>query len=75
MADRRPDAVVMAAAKVGGIRANDRFPADFLYDNIAVQTNLIEGAFRSDVGKFLFLGFVPASIRNSHRSRFPRTPC
>ena len=56
MADRRPDAVVMAAAKVGGILANDRFPADFLYDNIAVQTNLIEGAFRSDVGKFLFLG-------------------
>lgn len=56
MADRRPDAVVMAAAKVGGILANDRFPADFLYDNIAVQTNIIEGAFRSDVGKFLFLG-------------------
>ena len=56
MADRRPDAVVMAAAKVGGILANDRFPADFLYDNIAVQTNLIEGAFRSDVAKFLFLG-------------------
>lgn len=56
MADRRPDAVVMAAAKVGGILANDRFPADFLYDNVAVQTNLIEGAFRSDVGKFLFLG-------------------
>jgi GDP-L-fucose synthase len=56
MADRRPDAVVMAAAKVGGILANDRFPADFLYDNVTVQTNLIEGAFRSDVGKFLFLG-------------------
>ncbi|KRB19510.1 MULTISPECIES: GDP-L-fucose synthase [Mesorhizobium] len=56
MADRRPDAVVMAAAKVGGILANDRFPADFLYDNVAVQTNLIEGAFRSEVGKLLFLG-------------------
>ncbi|TPM97860.1 GDP-L-fucose synthase [Mesorhizobium sp. B2-1-3A] len=56
MAERRPDAVVMAAAKVGGILANDRFPADFLYDNVAVQTNLIEGAFRTEVGKLLFLG-------------------
>lgn len=56
MADHRPDAVVMAAAKVGGILANDRLPADFLYDNVVVQTNLIEGAFRAEVGKFLFLG-------------------
>ncbi|MCZ8544367.1 GDP-L-fucose synthase [Mesorhizobium qingshengii] len=56
MADRRPDAVVMAAAKVGGILANDRFPADFLYENIELQTNVIEAAFRSEVGKLLFLG-------------------
>ena len=56
MADHRPDAVVMAAAKVGGILANDRFPADFLYENIALQTNVIEAAFRSEVGKLLFLG-------------------
>jgi GDP-L-fucose synthase len=50
MADRRPDAVVMAAAKVGGILANDRFPVDFLYENLVVQTNVIESAFRSEVG-------------------------
>nr|WP_081294342.1 MULTISPECIES: GDP-L-fucose synthase [Mesorhizobium] len=56
MSDRRPDAVVIAAAKVGGILANDRFPADFLYDNVTVQTNLIEAAFRTEVGKLLFLG-------------------
>lgn len=56
MADHRPDAVVMAAAKVGGILANDRFPADFLYENIELQTNVIEAAFRSEVGKLLFLG-------------------
>jgi GDP-L-fucose synthase len=56
MADHRPDAVVMAAAKVGGILANDRFPADFLHQNLVLQTNVIEGAFRSEVGKLLFLG-------------------
>lgn len=56
MLDHRPDAVVMAAAKVGGILANDRFPADFLHENLALQTNIINSAFRSDVRKLLFLG-------------------
>ena len=56
MAARRPDAVVMAAAKVGGILANDRFPVDFLQDNLVMQTNVIESAFRSEVRKLLFLG-------------------
>ncbi|RAZ91976.1 GDP-L-fucose synthase [Mesorhizobium hawassense] len=56
MEDRRPDAVVMAAAKVGGILANDSFPVDFLYENLVVQTNVIEAAFRSEVQKLLFLG-------------------
>jgi len=56
MADRRPDAVVMAAAKVGGILANDRFPADFLQQNLVMQTNVIDGAFHSQVRKLLFLG-------------------
>jgi GDP-L-fucose synthase len=56
MADRRPDAVVMAAAKVGGILANDSFPVDFLYENLVVQNNVIEAAFRSEVRKLLFLG-------------------
>ncbi|BCH25912.1 GDP-L-fucose synthase [Mesorhizobium sp. L-8-10] len=56
MADHRPDAVVLAAAKVGGILANDRFPADFLYDNLVIETNVIEAAFRCEVGKLIFLG-------------------
>ncbi|UCI09142.1 GDP-L-fucose synthase [Mesorhizobium sp. B1-1-8] len=56
ISEHRPDAVVMAAAKVGGILANDRFPVDFLYENLAMQTNVIEAAFRSEVQKLLFLG-------------------
>jgi GDP-L-fucose synthase len=56
LTDRRPDAVVLAAAKVGGILANDTYPADFLYDNLVIETNVIEGAFRSSVAKLLFLG-------------------
>lgn len=53
---RRPDAVIVAAAKVGGILANSRFPADFLYDNLVIETNIIEGSFRAGVSKLLFLG-------------------
>ncbi len=56
LADRRPDAVVLAAAKVGGILANDSYPADFLYDNLIIETNVIEGSFRAGVEKLLFLG-------------------
>lgn len=56
MAVRRPDAVIVAAAKVGGILANDSFPADFLYDNLMIEANLIEAAHRNEVGKLLFLG-------------------
>ncbi|MBS3649439.1 GDP-L-fucose synthase [Pseudaminobacter sp. 19-2017] len=56
LADRRPDAVVLAAAKVGGILANDTYPANFLYDNLVIETNVIEGAFRSEVEKLIFLG-------------------
>jgi len=52
----RPDAVVVAAAKVGGILANDRLPADFLYDNLMIEANIIHGAYRTGVGKLLFLG-------------------
>lgn len=52
----RPDAVFLAAAKVGGILANDSFPADFLYDNLMIEANIIEAAHRSDVEKLLFLG-------------------
>ena len=56
MADRKPDVVILAAAKVGGVVANDTYPADFLYENLVIETNVIEAAFRSDVSKLLFLG-------------------
>jgi GDP-L-fucose synthase len=47
-----------AAAKVGGIYANSTYPADFIYDNLMIQTNLIDSAYRSGIKKFLFLGSV-----------------
>jgi len=56
MGRMRPDVVVVAAAKVGGILANDSLPADFLYDNLMIEANLIEAAFRTSVDKLLFLG-------------------
>lgn len=55
-AEHRPEAVFVAAAKVGGILANDSFPADFLYDNLMIEANVIEAAHRSGVEKLLFLG-------------------
>ncbi|EIM73462.1 NAD-dependent epimerase/dehydratase [Nitratireductor aquibiodomus RA22] len=51
-----PDVIVMAAAKVGGILANDTYPADFLYDNLMIEANIIEAAHQVGVEKFLFLG-------------------
>jgi GDP-L-fucose synthase len=56
MQEQRPDIVVVAAARVGGIRANDSFPADFLYDNLLIETNLIHAAHQIGVEKLLFLG-------------------
>jgi GDP-L-fucose synthase len=56
MADARPDLVFVAAAKVGGILANDTYPADFLYDNLMIEANVIEAAHRADVAKLVFLG-------------------
>jgi GDP-L-fucose synthase len=52
----RPEVVFIAAATVGGILANDSRPAEFLYDNLVIETNIIEGARKSEVGKLLFLG-------------------
>jgi GDP-L-fucose synthase len=52
----RPEYVFLAAAKVGGILANDRHPAEFLRDNLAIQTNIIDAAHRTGVRKLLFLG-------------------
>jgi GDP-L-fucose synthase len=56
VADRKPDAIFMAAAKVGGILANDTYPADFLYDNLMIAANVTEAAYREGVAKMLFLG-------------------
>ncbi|WP_395813694.1 GDP-L-fucose synthase family protein [Devosia sp.] len=56
VAAQKPDAVIVAAAKVGGILANDSLPADFLYDNLMIEANLVEASHRADVQKLLFLG-------------------
>lgn len=52
----KPDYVFLAAAKVGGILANNTYPATFLYDNLAIQTNVIHNAYLNGVKKLLFLG-------------------
>jgi GDP-L-fucose synthase len=54
-AAERPDQVYLAAAKVGGIHANNTYPAEFIYQNLMVQANVIDAAFRSGVRKLLFL--------------------
>jgi GDP-L-fucose synthase len=56
IAAARPDAVFLAAAKVGGILANDSHPGDFLYDNLMIATNVIEASRKSGVAKLLFVG-------------------
>jgi GDP-L-fucose synthase len=55
-ADHKPTVVVLAAAKVGGIQANTTYPADFLLENLKIQTHVIETAWRSGVRRLLFLG-------------------
>ena len=55
-ATEKPEQVYMAGAKVGGIHANDTYPADFIYQNLMVQANVIEAAFQHGVKKLLFLG-------------------
>jgi GDP-L-fucose synthase len=54
--EHEPEYVFLAAAKVGGIMANSSYPADFLYDNLMIQNNVIEASFRHNVEKLLFLG-------------------
>ena len=54
--ENRPDQVIIAAAKVGGIHANSTYPAEFIYENLTIATNLIEGARQAEVGRVLFLG-------------------
>jgi GDP-L-fucose synthase len=52
----RPDAIILAAARVGGILANDRYPYQFLYDNLAIESNVINAAHNNDVKQLIFLG-------------------
>lgn len=52
----RPDAVILAAARVGGIHANNTYPADFIWDNLMIEANVIGAAHRAGVGRLLFLG-------------------
>ncbi len=54
--DERPDVVILAAAKVGGIHANDTYPAEFIYENLMIQANVIHQAHAAGVGRLLFLG-------------------
>ncbi len=56
MQSEKPDVVILAAAKVGGILANDSLPAEFLYENVAIETNVIHEAHRAGVERLVFLG-------------------
>ena len=69
----QPKVVILAAAKVGGIEANFRYPADFILENLKIQTNIIDNSWRNDVKKFLFLGssciypkFCPQPIKEEY---------
>jgi GDP-L-fucose synthase len=54
--NEKPEVVILCAAKVGGIYANDTFPKDFIYENLMIQSNVINSSFANGVKKFLFLG-------------------
>ena len=54
--DARPDGVIIASAKVGGILANSKYPADFIYDNLMIASNIIHASFKTGVEKLTFLG-------------------
>ncbi len=56
LSNHRPEVIVMAAAKVGGIHANSTYPAEFIYDNLTVASNVIHGAYKANVARLLFLG-------------------
>jgi GDP-L-fucose synthase len=65
LAKERPDTVIVAAAKVGGIHANNTMPAEFIYDNLMIECNLIDSAFRAGVEQLLFLGSSCIYPRNA----------
>ncbi|GLQ54963.1 GDP-L-fucose synthase [Devosia nitrariae] len=77
----RPSAIVMAAARVGGILANDSYPADFLYENLMIEANIVAAAHEVGVERFLFLGssciypkFAPQPIPESALLTGPLEP-
>jgi GDP-L-fucose synthase len=79
--ETRPEAVIMAAARVGGIYANNARPAVFIRDNLLMQDNVIDSAYRSGVGKFVFLGsscvypkFAPQPIKEDYLLTGPLEP-
>lgn len=79
--DERPEYVFLAAAKVGGIYANDVYPADFLRDNLLIQTNVIDACYRNGVKRLLFLGssciypkLAPQPIREEYLLTGPLEP-
>src|SRR6185503_13647755 len=81
MTKLRPDVVVLAAAKVGGIMANNSYPVDFLYDNLMIETNIINSAWKAGVSKLLFLGssciypkFAPQPIKETALLSGPLEP-
>ena len=66
----QPEYVFLAAARVGGILANSTRPAEFLHDNLAIETNVIDAAYRARREETCSFSDLPAFIRNSRRSRF-----
>ncbi len=71
--EEKPDYVFLSAAKVGGIHANDIYPADFIRENLQIQTNVIDAAYRNNTKKLLFLGssciypkFAPQPMKEEH---------
>lgn len=77
----QPTAVIFAAAKVGGILANSTYPADFIYDNLTIQTNVIEGTHKAGIPRLVFLGssciypkFAPQPIQESSLLTGPLEP-
>ena len=80
-AAERPDHVFLAAAKVGGIHANNEYPAEFIRDNLAIQTNVIHAAYKNKVKRLLFLGssciyprLAPQPMQEAHLLTGPLEP-
>jgi GDP-L-fucose synthase len=72
MTEPRPHAMFLAAAKVGGIHANDTSPAEFLYENLMTEANIIRAAWKTGVEKLLV---VHLHLPQARPSLFARTPC